>query len=393
MNCRLLLCIIVILWPIANLLGGECIWQKEIACDSNLGCFPGTVSTDVKGNKLVILGATIRNDVGEENLVLWEIDPNANILHQTQIGATPKGSATIPLFHRFRDIFIKNDNQITILGDFDVNTPSSLLTISRGGGNKSIKSITKSRNKYENILISRMDSTNDSVVLAGRQENNGLLIKLDALGNEVWKKTFDIGETEVFTDVAVESDEIYVAGFTAPIRAPNKMGFGSEVQNFLLLYDTNGQLIKENYFEGVFSTKLPQVARLKSGTVLVAYDKSKNVTAVDLNVRAYSSDLKPLWETQMVKAGGGGPPGCFRIVAVSGDRAFVGVVFNGGELVIAECASDGKVIERWTLGKTVGPHGGLHLAELDRRVYAIFGTPSYGNFQNVKTMILAFPIK
>ena len=99
---------------------------------------------------------------------------------------------------------------------------------------------------------------------------------------------------------------------------------------------------------------------------MVAYDKSKNATEVDLNVRAYNPSLQLLWETQLIKSDSGGPPGYFRIVAVSGDKFFVGVVFNGGKLVIAKCTSDGKLVEHWNFEKIVGPYGGLHLAELDK---------------------------
>jgi hypothetical protein len=399
MNLRLLSCILVILWPISSFLGAEPIWQKEITVNSNSGCAPSAVGIDTKGNKLVIFGATIRNGIEEGEFMLWEIDPNGNMLYQTQIGKTSPKSAIMPLFHRSGSISIREGAQIAVLGNFDVNTSSSLLTISRKGheiDKLSMKNFSNSKienRKRDKLILKMKPFSCNSQILVGRQGTDGLLIKLDDAGNEVWEKTFNTGKMGIFTDVIVKPDKIYVTGLTAPVRAPDKMGFSAETQNFLLLYDTNNKLIRENYFEGAYPTKLPQIIQLESGPILVAYDKSKNVTEVDLNVRAYNSDLELLWEKQLVKSGGSGPPGYFKIIAVSGDKFFVGAVFDGGELVIVECASDGTLVERWNFGKIVGPYGGLHLAELDKKIYAIFGTPSYGALQNVKIMALAFPIK
>ncbi|MCK4914232.1 MAG: hypothetical protein KAI59_06625 [Planctomycetes bacterium] len=395
MSFRILMFITIVLWLAGNLLGGEPIWQKEIVCDPNTGCYPCAVAADVFSNKLVIYGTRMKSIIDGGDFMFWEINPDGSILQEIRIGSVPGKPTTLPL-SKVSDMIIKSDNNIIALGRFDSNTPSSsLLTINQttGSSSKPTKVSTKSQKKYNNIIITKLLSSNNSIVLAGHQGTDGLLIKLDNNGNEKWNVPFDLGKTEIFTDAAVKSNVIYVTGITVNIREANKMGFGSETKNFLLIYDVDGQLLKQDYFKGVCSTKLPQVTQLENGNVLVAYDKSEDITATDLNVRAYSPDLTLLWETQVVEAEGSGPPGYFKIIAVSGDRFFIGAVFNGGELVIVECSSNGQVIERWSLGKIVGPYGELHIEALGGKVYAVFGTPSYGNFQNVKIMALAFPIK
>jgi len=396
MNYRLLFCIMIVLLPSSNVLGEGPLWQKELACDSNASYSPCAVFTDINDNKLLILGIPIRSSAEEGSFLLWKMDPNGEVSSQVKFGNVQKKSEAIHRLSQYGDIAIKSDKSIFVLGDFDGSTVSSLPITSKKGDKPSVKSIPNSRvekGKKDELILRMRPAFNNSQIFAGRQGNNGLLFKLDDTGNEVWKKTFDLGQTEIFTDVVTDNNQIYVAGYSGQVQG--KMAFDTNtVQNFLLLYDLNGQLIKEEYFEGnPFPTETPQVSQLKSGTVLVVYDKSKDVLANNLNVRAYNPDLKFLWETQVVKTVGGAPPMSFKIIAVSGDRFFVGAVINVGELILAEYTSEGKLVERWTLGKIAGPNGGLRLAELDKKVYAIFSNITYDSSQKIKIMVLAFPIK
>jgi len=397
MKFRLLVCLIIMSCFIGNLFGRELIWQKDLACDANMGCSPAVVAADVNANKLIILGASIRDEGKEGDFLIWEMDTNGNISNRSKFGKMSKESAAMPLSLQLSGLSIKGNNDIIVLGKFDGNTPSSsLLTMNRKGNNLSVKSLENSEpaKKVDGAFILKMKPVfGNSLAIVGRQGSNGFITKMDELGNEVWKKIFDINYTEIFSDVASGSTGLYVAGQSVQTKPTNKTSFGSKAQNFLLFYDMDGQLIKQDYFEGVCSTKFPQVARMSSGIVLVAYDRSENITATDLNIRAYNPDLKFLWETQVVTTDGNGPPGYFKILAVSSDRFFIGTVFNGGELVIAECSSDGQVMERWSMGKVVGPFGELQLVTLSKKVYAVFSTISYGELQNVRIKVLAFAIE
>jgi hypothetical protein len=384
----------IVLLPYSNVLGEDPLWQKELEYDSNTSYSPCAVFTDINDNKLLILGIPIRNSAEEGSFLLWKMNPNGEVSSQVKFGNVPKKSTAIHRLSQYGDIAIKSDKSIFVLGDFDGNTASSLPIMSKKGDKPSVKNIPNSRvekGKKDELILRMRPAFNNSQIFTGRQGNNGLLFKFDDTGNEVWKKTFDLGQTEIFTDVVTDNNQIYVTGYSGQVQG--KMVFDTNaVQNFLLLYDSNGQLIKEEYFKGnPFPTEMPQVSRLSSGTVLVVYDKSMNVLSNDLNVRAYSPDLKFLWETQVVKTEGG-TPASFRVIAVSGDKFFIGAVINVGELLLAEYTSNGKLVERWNLGKLVGPDGGLRLVELDKKIYAIFSTITYNSSQKIKIMVLAFPI-
>ena len=388
MNFRISMLAIIAFWHIGNIAGNEPAWQKELPCDPNTGCYPCAVAADSLNNKLIICGIRMQSFAGDGDFMLWEMGSGSNISQETKIGDVSEELA-LPL-SMFNSIAIKTD-KITVLGSKSTS-PLSLLTINRRDDHESVNVTATLPSKYGNILITKLQSLDNSILLAGKEGTNGLLILLDENGNENWSELFDLGETEVFTDFVIGGDnEIYVTGFTAQIHAQNKIGFGNEAQNFLLLYDTDGRLLKQDYFDGVCSTKPPQITRLGNKNILVAYDK--NIMATELNIRAYNPDFELLWETQVVKVEGNGPPGYFKIIPVADNKFFVGAVFNGGELVILECSSEGKVIERWDLGKIVGPYGQLHLATLDGKVYTVFSTRSLGKLKNIKTIITAFMIK
>jgi len=384
--------VIFMLWPVNILLGDGPLWQKELPSEPNTGCYPCGVVADVLENRLLIYGIRMQTLAGEGDLMLWEVNPDGSLRQELRIGYVSKELA-LPI-STFGSIALEAEGNIAALGGLDSNTSVvSLLVVNREGGKESVKGMTKPLENHDNIVIRELLSCDNSILVGGKQGTNGFLIKLDDQGNEEWYALFDLGGTEVFTDIAVESNRVYVAGMTVNIDASNRMGFGSETQNFLLTYDRDGQLLEEDYFDGVCSTKPPQLGLLENGNVLLAYDKSADIRRTELNVRAYSPESKLIWETKVLGGDGNGPPGYFKILGISTGRFIIGNVANGSELVIVECSSDGQVIRRWSLGRVVGPYGKLHLVELGGKGYAVFGTLSHGRIYNVKINICAFPME
>ena len=103
----------------------------------------------------------------------------------------------------------------------------------------------------------------------------------------------------------------YVAGISVSLADDGKMGLSDPATVCLLRYDSNGELKASDFFEGGMApwhTSFPRVIYLPSGVVLVVYDKSMNAKATDLYVKAYTPELEPLYEKQILKTKEDGPP-------------------------------------------------------------------------------------
>jgi hypothetical protein len=74
--------------------------------------------------------------------------------------------------------------------------------------------------------------------------------------------------------------------------------------DFILQCDTQGNILKQEFFSAGsgWPNKLPQICRINEGNLLIVYDKDARFAASDIVMRAYSSDLRLLWEKDVLKS-------------------------------------------------------------------------------------------
>lgn len=278
------------------------LWKK-VFCDENLGCSPGAVAFDSTNNTLLIIGTSFHSEIpfhpkslSEGKFRLCEINEDGNKVGDIVLKEAPKDNPMVILqaASSIKNLHISIDRNIHAIGQFDGLT-QSFLTMNQKGGIVSIKYIPDKSPEEKYIKILRMvNLPNDSFLLLGRDEKgHSLIIKVDSEGNRIWKRTYDLAQTEVFTDGVSVGDkgDFLVTGFAMRLEGQSFWG-PSDV--WILKCDAKGDIISEELFPG----RYPQVCRLNSGNFVVLYDKSTDMKTADYRIKAFDSNLTVLWEKE-----------------------------------------------------------------------------------------------
>jgi len=368
------------------------IWRQEISCDPNSTCRPGAIAVDRADNKVVILGTSEQSGTGETNFWLWKIDPNGNVIHKKSLGLISKYNSLMVRSFGMRAIVKQNTGDIVKLNVDDVNSASLSIT------DRSIQTHTVKMGAEQNwskgVLLHDMTSCpNGNLLFVGQEDlgGNGIIIKTDLVGNVVWKKTFDLGQTEIFSSVTCDPDgkDYYVVGLSASMAG--KMTFAGPATVCVLRYDDNGELKASTYIEGgvaPWPTSFPKVIYLPSGFVLVSYDKSKNAKVTELYIKKYTRELDPLDEKLIMQTKESSPPAFYDICAIPENQFVIAGVINFKDLRIYECGADGTILQTLELdGEVRG--GGVYVDYLAGKIFVAFAKLPKENENDVKIELLA----
>ncbi|MFA5251510.1 MAG: hypothetical protein WC454_02860 [Phycisphaerae bacterium] len=287
------------------------LWQKEVTADANLDCSLGQIALDKTNERLLIAGTSFRPKVySEGKLWLMEVDTNSgDIAKKTTVRKVAESKATIMLASSLiKGLVVSEHNDISLIGKFDSSTQSIMKVNRQGNVNNPIEFIEKNNREKESILVlNRITLPGDNFLLIGRDEDgNGVAMKIGPDGIKLWEKTYKVGQgqTDLFSDgSSIGNDgDFIIVGCSANVSSkPRALG---QSDDFILQCDSQGNILKREFFSAGsgWPNKLPQICQINGGNLLIVYDKDTRFAASDIIMRAYSSDLRLLWEKEVLKS-------------------------------------------------------------------------------------------
>ena len=387
MNSIKVMCLVLILLCKTNCLYAEnnsapakVLWQRDFRGGNNLSYSPGAVTFNKANNRLLILGTSFRQKTySEGKFWLWEVDQKGEIIRNIVLKNAPEEfKSVITLgFILITDIAASRNGDIFAVGKFD-DFKQSFMKIDREGRIIFSKTISE-RGLKESLMIDKMiHLIDDSFLLVGWDgtgvsDSNGVVIKIDSEGNRLWKKTYDLGRADSFTDgVSVGSKgEFLVIGCSTELKR-----FFPVVPSdiYVLRCDAKGTVLSEEFSPGDSSpTAQPKVCQLDSGDFVVAYDKRVGMGTTDLRIKAFSPDLKKvLWEKEVFKLEKAAFPTPFNIMAVPGGF-IVSDSVGVGIFKVYEYDNEGNQLNSLSVDKA-GWLGNIHLAHTGDKAFVISGT-------------------
>lgn len=275
------------------------LWQKEFEAVGGFSYSPGSAFFDVSENKLLIMGTSFHPKAySEGKLRLWEIDQDGNMTKNIDLGDVHKNSKTYiqTASQVVKGLSISKNREIKVLNN--CKHGKVIMSMDRQGSNRKEKSITETTPVEDNdLILKNISLPNGSNLLIGKDDHdNGLVIKTDSNGIKQWEQTYDNGKLEYFSDgVAVgnKGGFILVGGSVTP---ESKMSIGKDSSIWIVKCDSQGEILADTRFSGdPFIRKMPQICQISAGELIVAYAK---LYPDDLTFKAFSSDLKVLWENK-----------------------------------------------------------------------------------------------
>ena len=368
----------IICLTIANVAAGASdavIWQQELSCDSNSKYRPRAMVVDSISNEVVILGASEQNmDTKKSNLWLWRIDPNGIVTNNKSLGLLSEYNSFMVGPFGIKATVKPDTGDIMRLKLDDANTISLSVT-DRNMQSSAVKLNTPARKLPGTLMLHNMISyQNGNLLLVGQDGKDGIVMRTDMVGNVIWEKSFDTGKIDNLNNLACDPDgnNFYVAGISLSLAS--KMTLAGPATVCVLRYDGNGELKASTYIEGGVAPWLPtfpKVIYLPCGVVLVVYDKSKNGVATELYAKAYTKELTPLWEKQILQTKEDGPPVHFDICVTSEDRFVLVGQVNYWDLRVYECEADGTILQTLELDREIGA-GGVYVDYLAGRIFVAY---------------------
>lgn len=365
------------------------IWRQELSCGSNSKCMPRAMVVDSIRNEAIILGTSEQTRTKETDFRLWRINQNGNITGAESLGSVSKRDSLMVGPFGMKAI-VKPDTGGLVRLRFDDADSFSLCVTDRKMQTRTAKLGVRQKPSEGTLLHDMTSCQNDNLLLVGQDGKDGIVIMTDLAGNVVWEKTFDHRQTDILSSVACGSDstDSYVVGISASMAG--KMTLADAATICLLRYDSQGNLKASEFFQGGFSpwpTSLPMIICLPSGVVLVVYDKSKNGRPTELYAKAYTRELTPLWEKQILQATEDAPLASFDICATPDDRFVLAGIINYWDLRIYECKADGTILQTIELDGEVGL-GRVYVDYLSEKILVASATRSNENEKERKKIKL-----
>lgn len=385
-----ILCFIIVNVAIAS---DAVIWQQELSCDSNSECSPGSMVVDSKNNEVIILGTCARLHVREVDFWLWKIDPNGTFKDKKSLGPASNYELLTVGPLGMKAVVKPNTGEIVRLKLDDVNSISLSVT-DRNMQSRTAKLGIRWK-RSETFLLHDMTSyQNDDLFFVGQENLNGIVMKTDLTGNVVWKKTFNHSQTNILSSVAraPDGENFYVAGISVLLSDKTKLPDPPTVSVCALRYGSSGELKESNFFQGGIAPLvgiLPKVICLPSGIVLVVYDNTRIGTALGLCVKAYTPELEPLYEKQILKTKEKTPLTRFDICATEQNHFVLAANVNIGDLRVYECDADSTILQTVELDRAVGGGGHVYVDYLPGKIFVAFATGLRGNEKESKIKLLA----
>lgn len=198
-----------------------------------------------------------------------------------------------------------------------------------------------------------------SYIVFGNKIGKPVGIKTDALGKEVWRKSFDRGRDDMVTDCLAMDDGGFMLVESSGKTHQFYMG---ESDLFVVRYDTRGDKVAERYLPG----RNGRITKGKDGKILLVYDKSATAEQ-DIWVQAYDRGLNPVWAQKVASAKLGFES--FKVAALANGNYVVAGSVNGKPLVTYISSSGSKKWEYFSTSKEF--HTGVDLIAQGNDCYLV----------------------
>lgn len=372
------------------------LWQRQFGCGENFSCSSGAIAFDQVNNNLLIMGTSFHteNYTGGK-FWLWEIDKQGNRIINTVLKSAPGDlSGLIELASDIiKGLTVSKNEDIFAVGEFDGPYLSFMKMDRKGKIVFSKRIVEESLIDEREIDVLKMISLPDNkFLLIGREDDDGLVIKIDSEGNILWKKTYDSGqEIDFFSDgVPVGNGGDFL--ITGNAADSGGSAFLTKLSNvWVLQFDAKGNIVTEKFFSGgSFPTKLPQLCQLDSENFVVTYDKSTEMITTDHRIKAFSPNLKILWEKQIVKSEKA-PPIYFKIMGIPEGGFIVADFINFSDLKVYEYDNEGNKLSSVSINN-INFISDFNLAYTEDKLFIVSGSPSKRNDTITEVKVIALEL-
>jgi len=356
----------------------EILWQKEIAPESSFNYYLGPIAFNKTTGKLLLSMASFRPP-GDSDGKIWlmEIDPDSGkVTKKTFMRDINKDKFVDAATACLITSMTVSKNDIILTGKFFNKSVSSIIKIDQQ--NNTSKYIELNDKKGKNVKINNIFSLDsENVLFVGRnREGKSLIIKADSEVDMLWEKNYLIGQgnKELISDgVAVGND----GGF-AIIGWYMKGKFSDRsisVVDFISRHNKQGDIIAKDEFKGGATGglgSLHEICQESSGNIIAVYEGGIGLPYSDVKIRAYTSDLKFLWEKRVVKSKEA-KPSTFNITAKPRNGFIVAANVDFGNLRVYEYDKEGNQVANFSVDEEVRV-GNLGLICMDKKAFVIFPT-------------------
>lgn len=283
-------------------------WEIDLLPDPNTNSAPLASCVDEKTGRIIVVtksgprGSFLHK---EGDCSLWEIGTDGQIMNRIRLSdksgngirtsATAAGPGCAMAADSLGNLLVagvfgeqKKDRFLTILSTTSGVPADPNRTLSLG-------------DRIDGFSVVKILSCPDnSFILIGSQEENGIYLRIDNQGRIVRKQTFDIGKREFFSGAVYlpSSGNVVISGLSI-----GDVSKDSNIDNFVLIYDPNDKLIHEDTFIGdcpEMLISLPKICCQDMGHLIVVfYHKNKENNKAGLRARCYTHTLKLLWEKDL----------------------------------------------------------------------------------------------
>ena len=245
------------------------------------------------GNDQLLIGAVERDSIdanqSTNRLLLWRVDAAGRMIGETELTNPAATSRTNTA--AIRDVISVEKGNALLLVDFEAGRPF-LVSVDGLGKQTSEKEILPGKRV---TLLRILQASKGRLLLIGHESFNALYTAIDASGKPVWEKRDDRGKMDLFVDGLSLGDAGFIlvgnTGQYDSLRSgPSTVWVGR--------YDSEGNLKTETAFPGRYG----RIAKASRAGYAVVYDKSAT-SDVEIELKAFSEELKPLWTAQILKAG------------------------------------------------------------------------------------------
>jgi hypothetical protein len=385
------------------------LWERELTADANTNSGPLAFCLNKDANGVIV--TTIECPKGSFPIkgdnILWEIkaDGNATRILPKNTDGSKVWTNAIPVGPGCAIASDSAGNILTI----------GILSKQKGEKGQKIGIISKSdgaertvspANSIESHSIRKMISLqDDTFVLVGDQNSDGLLLLIDKQGKTLREEKFDSGRYDIFSDsdwIKTNNPHLVVVGVS--FNQSSEPNTGIYGDNFILLYDPNLKMVHEDYFTGwksisaVASAAMPpKVCYLDNGNIVVLYNKqsaeSEDPNKTKVWARCYTQEMKLLWDKEIFE-GDSFPnkiPFHFYLIKY-GSKGFVSVKIKPAErLEFYYFDESGSKIGYYEYKGLVGTPG-FNIIRMSDKIIAVFEEFSgEGNIKNItiKTKVIA----
>ena len=364
------------------------LWEKELVSDANTNSAPLASCLSKDGNSIIV--TTVECSKGSFPIkgdnILWEIgaDGNATRISPKNIDGSKVWTNAMPVGPGCAIASDSYGNLLTagILSKQKDEKGQKIGIISKSDGAEKIVSPV---NSIEIHSIRKMISLqDDTFVLVGDQDNDGLLLLIDKQGKILGKEKYDSGRNDIFTDsdwIKTNNPHLVIVG--SSFKQSNEPNVGLYGNNFILLYDLNLKIVHEDYFDGwksisavLLVTLCPKVCYLDNGNIVVLYNKESAESEdpkTKVWARCYTQELKLLWDKEIF-AGENFPnklPFYFYLIRY-GSKGFVSVIRKSIESLEFYYFNEfGSKIGYYEYNGLVGTPG-FNLMRMNDKIIAVF---------------------